>query len=199
MNNLARQPRNDEVVSFDSEELILVDVDDVEIGHLHKDKCHDGDGLLHRAFSLFIFNEAGEVLIQQRSAQKRLWPLYWANSCCSHPRHGEEMDDAVRRRLYQELGIRSELVFLYKFIYHAQFKDSGAEHELCWVYIGRSTDPVRANLNEIAGWKFLSPERLEKELKQCPDSFSPWIRLEWETMQRDYWKQLSQLLNPGTK
>ena len=66
------------MVSFDSEELILVDSDDIEIGHLHKDKCHDGNGLLHRAFSLFIFNENGDVLIQQRSAQKRLWPLYWA-------------------------------------------------------------------------------------------------------------------------
>ena len=75
--------------------------------------------------------ENGDVLIQQRSAQKRLWPLYWANSCCSHPRHGENMDDAVRRRLYQELGMHSELIFLYKFIYHARFRDIGTEHEFC--------------------------------------------------------------------
>ena len=193
MNNLARQARNDAVVSFDSEQLILVDSDDIEIGHLHKDKCHDGNGLLHRAFSLFIFNENGDVLIQQRSAQKRLWPLYWANSCCSHPRHGEKMDDAVRRRLYQELGMHSELIFLYKFIYHARFGDVGTEHELCWVYVGKSTDPVRPNPNEIADWKYMSPARLDDELNRNPDSFSPWIRMEWETMHRHHRDQLDQL------
>ena len=181
------------MVSFDSEELILVDSDDIEIGHLHKDKCHDGNGLLHRAFSLFIFNENGDVLIQQRSAQKRLWPLYWANSCCSHPRHGENMDDAVRRRLYQELGMRSELIFLYKFTYHARFRDVGTEHELCWVYVGKSTDPVRPNPNEIADWKYMSPARLDDELNRNPDSFSPWIKLEWETLHRDHREQLDRL------
>jgi len=193
LNSVTSRPINDEVVSFDSEELILVDENDVEIGHLHKDKCHDDDGLLHRAFSLFIFNDEGEVLIQRRSAQKRLWPLYWANSCCSHPRRGEEMDEAVRRRLYQELGMRSDPLFLYKFIYHAHYEDQGAEHELCWVYIGRSSDPVRANPNEVSEWKYMAPTQLDQELKNSPDNFSPWIRLEWETMQREYQEQLRSL------
>ena len=193
MNSVTTRPLNDEVVSFDSEELILVDENDVEIGHLHKDKVHDGDGLLHRAFSLFIFNDEGEVLIQRRSPQKRLWPLYWANSCCSHPRRGEEMDEAVQRRLYQELGMRSDPLFLYKFIYHAHYEDQGAEHELCWVYIGRSCDPVRANPNEISEWKYMSPSQLGEELKNSPGSFSPWIKLEWETMQREYQEQLRNL------
>ena len=193
MNSVTSRPINDEVVSFDSEELILVDENDVEIGHLHKDKCHDDDGLLHRAFSLFIFNDEGEVLIQRRRAQKRLWPLYWANSCCSHPRRGEEMDEAVRRRLYQELGMRSDPLFLYKFIYHAHYEDQGAEHELCWVYIGRSSDPVRANPNEVSEWKYMAPTQLDQELKNSPDNFSPWIRLEWETMQREYQEQLRSL------
>lgn len=193
MNSASTQSLNDEIVSFDSEELILVDENDVETGHLHKDKCHDDDGLLHRAFSLFIFNEKGEVLIQRRSAQKRLWPLYWANSCCSHPRRGEEMDEAVRRRLYQELGMRTDPVFLYKFIYHAHFEDKGAEHELCWVYVGRSSDPVRANPNEISEWKYVSPSQLDEALRTNPDHFSPWIKLEWETMQRDHRSRLNNL------
>lgn len=193
MNSARTQPRNDEIVSFDSEELILVDENDVEVGHLHKDKCHDGEGLLHRAFSLFIFNENGEVLIQRRSAQKRLWPLYWANSCCSHPRRGEEMDEAVRRRLYQELGMRTDPVFLYKFTYHARFEDKGAEHELCWVYVGRSSDPVRANPNEISEWMYVSPSQLDEALRTNPDNFSPWIKLEWETMQRDHRSRLNDL------
>ena len=94
---------NDVVVSSESEALILVDENDREIGFSSKDSCHDGPGILHRAFSLFIFNTAGELLLQQRSAGKRLWPLYWSNSCCSHPRAGETMELAVNRRLQQEL------------------------------------------------------------------------------------------------
>ena len=100
-----------EVVSSEREELILVDDQDREIGFQSKADCHDRDGLLHRAFSLFVFNREGEVLLQRRAANKRLWPLYWSNSCCSHPRRGEEMEEAVHRRLYQELRIRSELEF----------------------------------------------------------------------------------------
>ncbi|MDH3468536.1 MAG: isopentenyl-diphosphate delta-isomerase, partial [Gammaproteobacteria bacterium] len=98
MDNRSSAALNDAVVSFDADDLILVDEHDNEIGHMSKDECHIGDGQLHRAFSLFVFNSEGELLLQQRSKQKHLWPLYWANSCCSHPRHGESMDDAVRRR-----------------------------------------------------------------------------------------------------
>lgn len=193
MNNLAKPDGNAEVVSFDSEKLILVDTDDVEIGHLDKDKCHDGDGLLHRAFSLFVFNGEGKLLVQKRSAQKRLWPLYWSNSCCSHPRQGELMADAVERRLHQELGVRSELAFLYKFIYRERFGDRGAEYELCWVYIGKSDDPVRPNPNEIADWRYLSPQELDQDLRANPNSYSPWMRMEWETIQRDHAHQLSDI------
>lgn len=78
----------DAIVSFDTESLILVDDQDQEIGHQDKLSCHTGNGTLHRAFSLFIFNNAGELLLQQRSANKHLWPLHWSNSCCSHPRRG---------------------------------------------------------------------------------------------------------------
>ena len=78
----------DEVVSDEDESLVLVDEDDREVGFLSKAVCHDGDGMLHRAFSLFVFNRRGELLLQRRSANKRLWPLYWSNSCCSHPRRG---------------------------------------------------------------------------------------------------------------
>lgn len=193
MNNLAQATEHGEIVSFDSEELILVDADDEEIGHLNKEKCHNGQGLLHRAFSLFIFNDRGQLLIQKRSAQKRLWPLYWSNSCCSHPRLGENMREAVDRRLYQELGMRSNLVFLYKFIYQAQFKHIGAEHELCWVYVGKSGDQVRANTNEVADWRFLMPNQVDQELMENESRYSPWMKMEWETIQSNYGQQLSRL------
>jgi isopentenyl-diphosphate delta-isomerase type 1 len=111
----------------DSESLILVDEADREVGHMSKAQCHQGRGVLHRAFSLLIFNAGGELLLQQRAASKRLWPLYWSNSCCSHPRRAETMETAIHRRLHEELGLRCALHFLYKFHYQAQFDVAGAE------------------------------------------------------------------------
>ena len=87
----------------DPDSLILVDAADRAVGQLSKSRCHEGKGVLHRAFSLLIFNAAGDLLIQQRSPAKRLWPMYWSNSCCSHPRSGEDMESATRRRLREEL------------------------------------------------------------------------------------------------
>lgn len=168
-----------EVVSSEAEELILVDEDDRTVGYRSKAGCHDREGLLHRAFSVFIFNRQGEVLLQQRAAGKRLWPLYWSNSCCSHPRRGESMDEAVQRRLDQELRITCPLRFLYKFQYQARFGDEGSEHELCSVYIGRSDDLVRANATEINDCRYVLPDALDWELESNPDAFTPWFKLEW--------------------
>ena len=140
-----------EVVSSEEEPLILVDESDREIGHLSKGECHDGEGVLHRAFSLFIFNSAGELLLQQRSAEKRLWPMFWSNSCCSHPRRGESMDVATRRRLEQELGMAADFHHLFTFQYQAPYLDLGSEHEICWVYVGLCDDPPRPNSTEISG------------------------------------------------
>lgn len=188
----------DDVVSSDNEELILVDANDQEIGFRSKGSCHDNDGLLHRAFSLFVFNEAGELLLQRRAADKRLWPLYWSNSCCSHPRRGEEMSDAIHRRLFQELRIRSKLRYLYKFQYQADFGDLGSERELCWVYAGVSNDRVRPNSNEIASWRYVSPTDLDNELVQHPDRFTPWFKLEWPLVRSHFYgpsSKLEHLLN----
>lgn len=170
---------HDEVVSCEAEELILVDTADREVGHHPKAGCHDGDGLLHRAFSLFIFNADGELLLQRRAAEKRLWPLYWSNSVCSHPRRGEDMEEAVHRRLDQELRMRSELSYLFKFRYHARFGDSGSENELCSVFAGFSDDRVRANRTEISAWRFVAPDALDREIEHQPGRFTPWFRLEW--------------------
>ena len=179
-------PVRREVVSFPSEQLILVDEQDHELGRLPKDRCHDGDGILHRAFSLFIFDGQGRLLLQQRSAQKRLWPLFWSNSCCSHPRHGESMDEAVHRRLQQELGISSDLRFLFKFIYQARYGDHGSEHELCWVYLGRSTDPVTPNRNEVADWRFVDVAEIDCDLNANAPAYTPWMKLEWERIRSEF-------------
>src|SRR5215469_8949077 len=111
--------------AVEAESLILVDEADREVGYMSKARCHDGRGVLHRAFSLLIFNDSGELLLQRRSAAKRLWPSYWSNSCCSHPRRTEAMEAAIHRRLYEELGLACPLHFLFKFQYQAQFDSVG--------------------------------------------------------------------------
>jgi isopentenyl-diphosphate delta-isomerase len=171
----------------DSDSLILVDEADREVGHLDKARCHEGRGVLHRAFSLLIFNDAGELLLQQRSAGKRLWPLFWSNSCCSHPRRAETMDQAIHRRLYEELGLRCPLQFLFKFQYQAQFDAAGAEQELCSVFVGRTSDPVRIDASEILAWRWISPEALQAELAGAgAERFTPWFVMEWERILRDH-------------
>lgn len=174
----------DPVVSSEDELLILVDEDDREIGHLDKAACHDGDGILHRAFSLFVFNDEGRLLLQRRSLEKRLWPGYWSNSCCSHPRRGEEMEDAVERRLFEELGMTSRFEFLFKFVYHAPFGDAGAEREVCSVFVGRSDDPVRANANEVAEWRWISAADLDLAVRSGTEQLTPWLKLEWPKVRR---------------
>ena len=183
MNNL--EPHN-RVVSSDDEQLILVDSDDREIGFLTKADAHLGHGTLHRAFSVFVFNPAGELLVQQRAKSKRLWPGYWSNTCCSHPRLGENMGNAVRRRLQEELGLRAELEFLFKFQYQAQYDLQAAEHELCWVYAGRSAERPRPNVHEIAAWRYVTPQALAAEIASAPETFTPWFKLEWERLLRDH-------------
>ena len=178
-------PHSDTPVS--SECLILVDDADREVGHASRTRCHEGYGLLHRAFSLFIFNEEGELLIQQRAAGKRLWPLYWSNSCCSHPRRAESMDLAIHRRLHEELGLKCPLHFLFKFKYQAQFDGAGAEHELCSVFIGRSSAPaVRADRSELAAWRWIAPEALDVEMSAGTVRFTPWFIQEWARIRRDH-------------
>ena len=169
----------DPLVSSDSELLILVDEDDNQVGHLSKKECHDGEGRLHRAFSLFIFNDVGELLLQQRSAEKRLWPGYWSNSCCSHPRRGEGLEEAVSRRLSEELRMRCAARFLYKFSYQARYGEAGSEREVCSVYVGRSSDPVVANRHEISDWRWISTENLDGEMRSTPEVFTPWFIEEW--------------------
>jgi isopentenyl-diphosphate delta-isomerase len=176
----------EEVVSSASEELILVDEQDREIGSELKQACHEGSGILHRAFSIFVFNRRDELLLQQRSDSKPLWPLYWSNTCCSHPRRGETMDIAVSRRLAQELGFDCNLSYLYKFRYQAPFGEVGSEHEFCWVYFGYYDGPVDANASEIADWRFIDIQSLNRELQSRQDQFTPWFKLEWAHIQENY-------------
>ncbi len=182
------------IVSDDADQLILVNSADEPVGTLDKAACHDGQGTLHRAFSLFILNSAGELLLQQRHASKRLWPAYWANSCCSHPRAGESMEQAVQRRAEEELGIQVQPQFLYKFEYQASYGGLGAEHELCWVYLARSDARPQVNLTEVQDWRWVTPEALDAALTRLPEQYTPWLHLEWSRLQRDF----ADLLRPAS-
>lgn len=178
--------RRTEIVSDDSELLILVDEQDNALGELDKASCHDGFGRLHRAFSVFIFNDQGELLLQQRAEDKRLWPSFWSNSCCSHPRVGEAMDVAIQRRCEQELGMSTDLRYVYKFKYQASFKDLGSEHELCSVYVGQYSGQLDINHSEIMDYRWLSPEVLDAEMAASPEQFTPWFAMEWDRLKTEF-------------
>jgi isopentenyl-diphosphate delta-isomerase len=191
------QEQSSRIVSSEKEQLILVDRNDVEIGHIDKSSAHDAGGMLHRAFSLFIFDPDGRLLMQQRSASKRLWPHYWSNSCCSHPRLGESMEEATSRRLQDELNIEAELEFVYKFAYQASYGELGAENELCWVYLGRTARAVVPNQNEIADTRLLGAIELQHELDTNPEQFTPWFKLEWQRLKERHAEVLRKYLNGG--
>jgi isopentenyl-diphosphate delta-isomerase len=178
-------------VSSESEQLILVDTEDTEIGYSSKADCHDGAGVLHRAFSLFLFNEDGELLLQQRGSDKRLWPGFWSNSCCSHPRRGESLAVATSRRLSDELNIMAELEHIYQFCYQAEFGGAGSENELCHVFVGGIDGEVRPNDSEIASVRFISQGDLNKEFRDQPQQFTPWFVEEWTTLQEKYAARLA--------
>ena len=187
----AADPRTDTgaehaVVSSDTDALILVDQSDREIGVLDKASCHDGGGILHRAFSIFILDRRGRVLLQQRAADKRLWPGFWSNSCCSHPRSGETLTLAIHRRVRQELGLECQLRQLFRFEYRALDGERGTEHELCSVHVGHSDREPVVNRNEIRAWRWIEPAALDIELAEQPGQFTPWLHLEWRRIRRDH-------------
>lgn len=158
------------------DQIILVDADDQEIGQMDKLEGHQ-KGALHRAFSVLIYNSKGEMLIQQRAKTKYHSGGLWSNACCSHPKPGEAMEDAVQRRLIEELNINLTPRFSHKFIYKVMFPNNLIEHELDHVYIGKFDGEPEANKEEIADWKYISKEELRKDIEQNPDHYSHWFKL----------------------
>ena len=153
--------------------------------------AHRGAGKLHLAFSIFLFDGPDWVLLQRRSEDKPLWPGFWANSCCSHPRRGETVDSAVTRRLSEELGVGTSLEHVYDFQYRARYGDLGTEHELCAVYAGqysRHAD-LAVNRTEIQDYGWFSRREVDRRISRTPGAFAPWFLLEW--------KELSKRRYPG--
>lgn len=176
------------IVSSEREELILVDPEDREIGFASKADAHHGGGVLHRAFSLFLFDDDGRLLMQQRAPGKRLWGGYWSNSCCSHPRRGESLEVATRRRLLDELNFETDLEHVYWFCYEASFGEAGSENELCHVYLGRATSDAQPNDSEIAAVRYVTPAELDHEMGAFPGRFTPWFQQEWQEL-KSTWRE----------
>lgn len=159
------------------EKIAIVDKKDRILGYKDKLECHLGEGILHRAFSVFVFDNKGRLLIQQRSKKKSLWPLYWSNTCCSHLRKGESYQKAAERRLKEEMGFTCSLKLLGKFQYQAKYKNIGSENEICAVLVGQYTkgDKIRPDPNEVADWRWLDFKELQNDIAKHPERYSPWF------------------------
>ncbi len=166
------------------EELILVDEDDFEIGFGEKVACHVGLGKLHRAFSVFIFNSKGELLIQRRAHEKMLWGGFWSNSCCSHPRRGEEIEDAAARRIVEELGIACSLRYVYKFRYNAGFENIGSEREVCSVFVGLCDNEPIVDMDEISDFRWVRISELFYDVSENAGKYTPWFLEELEELKK---------------
>lgn len=166
--------------------LILVDPQDHVLGYEEKMACHVGDGILHRAFSIFIFNSRRELLLQRRSEEKPLWPGFWSNSVCSHPRKGETVAEAADRRIVEEIGISAPLSYLFKFQYQARFRDLGSENELCSVFYGFSDDAVRVDPAEISEYRYVSIDDLNRDLEVNQGIYTPWFKIEWQRIRDEF-------------
>ena len=156
------------------EQVILVDESDREIGTMGKLQAHI-EGKLHRAISVFLFNSKGEWLLQKRATGKYHSGGLWTNTCCSHPRAGEDTAVAAKRRLQEEMGIECDLKFLFSFQYRANVGNGLVEHEMDHVFFGTSDNVPSPDANEVAAWKYIPPAEIAAELKSGPELFTKWF------------------------
>lgn len=159
-----------------SEYLILVDENDNQLGKMEKLEVHQS-GLLHRAFSVFIFNSKSELLLQQRADEKYHSAGLWTNTCCSHPRFGEEIPDAINRRLKEEMGMSCKTESVFSFIYKITFDNGLTEHEYDHVYFGISDEMPVPEQSEVQSWKYMSLPDLETDIQLHPVRYTEWMKI----------------------
>jgi isopentenyl-diphosphate delta-isomerase len=161
-----------------AEEIILVDKEDNPVGSENKLRAHQGEGRLHRAFSIFIFDREGRVLLQRRAAGKYHFAGLWTNACCGHPRWGENLHVAAHRRLKEELGFDTALEKSFSFLYHASDEKSGlSEREFDHVFRGRYDGEPEPNPEEVGAWRWEEPREVLDDLERDPASYTPWFRI----------------------
>jgi isopentenyl-diphosphate Delta-isomerase len=172
---------------MDKEKVILVDENDNAIGEAEKIQVHI-DGLLHRAFSIFIFNTDGEMLLQQRALSKYHSGGLWTNACCSHPTPAEKTIDAAKRRLQEEMGFMTPMEKIFDFVYKAEFENGLTEYEFDHVFAGWYSGSIDFNKEEVMDFQFKSIKLIADELKHQPDKFTAWFKLAFPKVQQWYLK-----------
>jgi isopentenyl-diphosphate Delta-isomerase len=158
------------------EKVILVDENDNSVGTMEKMEAHQ-KGLLHRAFSILIYNSKGEMLLQKRASSKYHSGGLWTNACCSHPLPGETVAEATRRRLKFEMGIDLQPKYAYKFIYKAPLDKDLIEHELDYVFTAEYNEAPNVNPDEVEDWKYINVADLKKDIQQHPEHYTYWFKV----------------------
>jgi len=158
------------------ENVILVNEKDEQIGLMPKLEAHQ-KAQLHRAFSVFIFNDNNELMLQQRALNKYHSPGLWTNTCCSHQREGESNIEAGKRRLYEEMGFVTELKETISFIYKAPFDNGLTEHEFDHVMVGYYNDEPEINLDEVANWKWMPLKDVKTDIGTHPELYTEWFKI----------------------
>ncbi|MFT5822704.1 MAG: isopentenyl-diphosphate delta-isomerase [Crocinitomix sp.] len=171
------------------EQVILVDTEDNPIGLMEKMEAHE-KGLLHRAFSVFVFNDKNELLLQQRALHKYHSGGLWTNTCCSHPRDGEGLVEAGTRRLNEEMGFECEITPVLSFIYKAELDNELTEHEFDHVLIGKYNADPQPNPDEVSNWKFVDLKILAEDLNQNPDHYTIWFQKIFEKTIKHFLNEL---------
>lgn len=158
------------------EQVILVNEKDEQLGLMPKMEAHE-KARLHRAFSVFVFNDKKELLLQQRAADKYHSPNLWTNTCCSHQRDGEANIDAGKRRLQEEMGFVCDLKEVFWFVYQAPFDNGLTEHELDHVMIGYYNDDPVINKEEVENFKWMTLDNVKKDIKNKPENYTEWFKI----------------------
>ncbi|MFT5715266.1 MAG: isopentenyl-diphosphate delta-isomerase [Flavobacterium sp.] len=158
------------------ENVILVNNEDEQIGLMPKLEAHE-KALLHRAFSVFVLNSKNEIMLQQRAHHKYHSPLLWTNTCCSHQREGESNTQAGTRRLFEEMGFKTDLKELFHFIYKAPFDNGLTEHELDHVMIGYYDEKPEINPEEVEAWKWMTIEEVKSDMLLQPEIYTVWFKI----------------------
>lgn len=158
------------------EKVILVDEQDNQLGLMPKMEAHE-KAVLHRAFSVFIFNENRELMLQQRAAHKYHSPLLWTNTCCSHQRDGESNIEAGKRRLYEEMGFSADLKEVFSFVYKAPFDNGLTEHELDHVMVGDYNGEPKINPEEVESYKWMTMDAVKNDIETNPDNYTAWFKI----------------------
>ena len=158
------------------EHVILVDTHDRELGTMEKMEAHK-KGVLHRAFSVLLFDNSGKMLIQKRARDKYHSSGLWTNTCCSHPLPGESLERATRRRLKEEMGIDLQPVFSHTFIYKAALDQDLIEHEFDHVFVGTFDGTPQVNKKEVDDWKYVDLQWLRRDMEEHPESYTEWFKL----------------------